>query len=278
MIPLPPHRLDEVRDFLRTDLAGAMFPLLNLSGRGLAIRSWLAERDRRIAAYLGLTANGMIQPFAAPGADPGIWGPARAALAGTPVSGLIGRPGPVAALRAALGLETRACRLDKAETGMELDLAALAPLPDDGTALIAPGPDERALLTAWRAAYEIETLGTPPETAATAAAATVAGWLKAGSHRLLVRDGTPLALTGFNADLGETVQIGGVYVPPENRNQGLARRAVAGHLAEARARGVRHAVLFASGPAAMRAYRAVGFELAGEMRLTLFKGPQEITP
>ena len=83
-------------------------------------------------------------------------------------------------------------------------------------------------------------------------------------------------MTGFNAVLPEHVQVGGVYTPPEGRNRGYARRAVAIHLAEARASGVRHAVLFAASAAAARAYEAIGFQRDGSFALALYDTYQVI--
>jgi hypothetical protein len=48
------------------------------------------------------------------------------------------------------------------------------------------------------------------------------------------------------------------------------------HLQELRKTGVRRAVLFASSPAACRAYEAVGFRHIGSFALVLFAGPAAI--
>jgi predicted GNAT family acetyltransferase len=61
------------------------------------------------------------------------------------------------------------------------------------------------------------------------------------------------------------------------RNRGYARQAVALHLAEARASGVRRAVLFAASEPAERAYRALGFQPAGRMSIVLLLEPEVVT-
>ena len=71
----------------------------------------------------------------------------------------------------------------------------------------------------------------------------------------------------------DLVQIGGVYTPPGLRGQGHARRAVALHREEARAEGIRTAILFASGAAACRAYEAIGFERIGSYALSILRKP-----
>jgi len=77
-------------------------------------------------------------------------------------------------------------------------------------------------------------------------------------------------MTSFNAELPDMVQVGGVYTPPEFRNRGYARLAVALHLDAARKTGVTRAILFASGDAAARAYRAIGFRQTGHYTITVF--------
>jgi predicted GNAT family acetyltransferase len=72
------------------------------------------------------------------------------------------------------------------------------------------------------------------------------------------------------------VQVGGIYTPPALRGRGLARAAVALHLAEARNTGVSRAVLFAASPAAARAYTAIGFQPNGSFALVLFAAPVTI--
>ncbi len=78
-------------------------------------------------------------------------------------------------------------------------------------------------------------------------------------------------MTGFNATVDDLVQVGGVYTPPEGRGRGLARRAVALHLQEAREKGARRGILFANDPSAIAAYRAVGFRPIGRFVLIMFK-------
>nr|WP_275116172.1 GNAT family N-acetyltransferase [Aliiroseovarius subalbicans] len=94
-----------------------------------------------------------------------------------------------------------------------------------------------------------------------------------GDVRLLEVQGTPVAMTAINARLPDMVQIGGVFTPPDLRGRGHARQVVAAHLVEARAEGVKTAILFASGPAACRAYEAIGFERIGCYSLAILKNP-----
>lgn len=273
MTPLDPGCASEAVAFLHRDLPGAVFPLLNLTPAGLPMRAWVAEgAGGGIAGFLGLTAAGMALPVGAAGA----FRHAPAALAGAEVTGMLGRPAAVAGLVDALGLDGAPVRHDAEEVGFALDLEALV-MPDvAGRDVVPLDAGWRDLAVGWRAAYEVEVLGTPAAEAAAGAGATVDRWIAQGSHRMLIEGGAAVAMAGFNADLGEVVQVGGVWVAPEGRGRGRARAAVALHLAQARARGVRQAVLFAVSDAAGRAYAAIGFRRAGEMRLVLFAGPQRV--
>jgi predicted GNAT family acetyltransferase len=71
----------------------------------------------------------------------------------------------------------------------------------------------------------------------------------------------------------DSVQIGGVFTPPQYRSRGYARSAVGGTLLDARERCVRRAILFTGedNVAAIAAYRALGFERIGDFNITLFR-------
>ena len=134
---------------------------------------------------------------------------------------------------------------------------------------------DRSLLIRWREAYHLESLGTEPGKARAAAQKDIDGYIQRDSHRLLMVDDQPVSMTGFNATLPEIVQIGGVFTPPALRGRAYARTAVALHLTEARAAGVRRAVLFAASNAAVSAYVAIGFAPAGTFSLVLFSDQME---
>jgi GNAT superfamily N-acetyltransferase len=196
-------------------------------------------------------------------------------LAGRALTGVLGPSAQVRTLIAGLGLGAAPRRHDADEPGFTLPLDRLEMPPGDGR-LASPASAPLALLAGWRAAYLADLFATPAGEAARIGAADAARWQAEASHRVLWQDGRPVAVCGFNATLPDVVQVGGVYVPPDLRGQGLARLAVALLLAEARAAGVTRAVLFAASAAAARAYRAIGFRPGAPMALVLFDGPQEV--
>jgi RimJ/RimL family protein N-acetyltransferase len=256
--------------FLAARVETSMFPLSNLLGHGMggghphatAFWGW----GEPLEGVLGLTEGGMVLPQL----PVALAGEAAEVLAGRPIRGLAGEAGQVAALREALGLKDDAIRLDRAEELFTLDLDRLRAPAAGGLALAPLSEAPRDLLLRWRAAAQREAYGAG-EDAEQAAAADVALWLAAGTHRVLLRGGEPVAMTGFNARLPGVVQVGAVWTPPELRRQGLARAAVALHLAEARAEGVGRAILFTANLFAARACRALGFGGAGRFGLVLLR-------
>jgi len=129
-------------------------------------------------------------------------------------------------------------------------------------------------LAPWRQAYRREIDGF--ETSLDDVRDWFEAWVRDDRLRVLEEAGTPLAITGFNAVLPDTVQVGAVYTPPDLRGRGYARRAVALHLAEARENGVKLAILFAASPAASRAYESIGFTQVGHFGMLQLARPQRI--
>ncbi len=266
--------LPEIRAFLAARVARAMFPLSNLGRFGLdgphpyAPRMWLDRPDGTLAGVLTLTRNGSLMP-ALPRHD---WDAAAKVLAGETISAGIGPADEVRPLLAHLGLTGRPAQLNRDEPHFALDLADLV-VPPGQTRLTPLSAAPRPLMELWRSAYATELMGEDPATARETGRKDVDAYLAADSHRVLWEGDLPVAMTGFNARLPDIVQIGGVYTPPQLRGRGHARRAVALHLAEARAAGATRATLFSGSPAATRAYRALGFRQIGAWTLCLFRTP-----
>ncbi len=190
-------------------------------------------------------------------------------------SGLLGIaavPEAATAMKRALRLDESAFALSTREPLYRLPLGALR-FPSGTTTLRPPCEADRPLLFDWSRAYSSELHMAPPDQLDAEANTRTENALTSGNLRLLEQNGTPVAMTAFNARLPDMVQIGGVYTPPPLRGRGHARRAVALHLAEARAEAVETAILFASGPAACRAYEAIGFERIGAYMLARLKAP-----
>jgi GNAT superfamily N-acetyltransferase len=277
-----PKDREALEALLLRRIEAAMFPLSNLRAHGVgrgdfaspdfrASRFWLVDKG----GVIGVNRRGMLMPLLqdAPDVDA-----LRGALAGMTVTGAVGPVPCVRRTLTALGLAGVPTRLDRDEPGFALALADLR-LPDTGGAMLVKASDTLGpILVDWRTGYQGEVLGTFGAEARARAAEDIAGYIAEDSHRVLMLDGQPVALTGFNARLAEIVQVGGVYTPPPLRGRGLARLAVALHLAEARAAGAARAVLFAASEAAARAYLGIGFRRSEDFALVLFSDPAKVVP
>lgn len=262
-----------ILDCLLPHAERAMFPLNNLLHHGfgsshpLSVTMWLAQADGRVSDVLTLTGNGMLMPFL----PSGNFAACRSALSGREVSGLVGPRDWVRGLEAALALRG-ARSLDHDEPHFLLDTADL--VVPEGPGRIVPLADAPAeVIKDWMLDYQIATLGTPKRQAPERVRQSYANYIDRQSHVVLMEGAAPLAMTGFNAQVPDMVQVGGVYTPPELRGRGHARRALALHL---RANGARRATLFSAGAAAARAYRALGFRQIGDWALVLLAQKEKV--
>ncbi|SER83608.1 Acetyltransferase (GNAT) family protein [Tranquillimonas rosea] len=278
MTPAGAEDLPDIERFLKRHGDVAMFPRANLDRYGLdgaadhAPTFWIARDGDEVTDALTVTRGGAVFPIL-PSGD---WEAASALLRGRTVTHAIGAAEYLRPLVSAAGLGRARTTLDSDEPLLARDLSPLA-VPDGPGRILPLAEVPRDTAIEWRSQYVMETLGIPQDRARSRAASEVDAAIAVGSHVMLFDGDTPLAMTGFNAALPEIVQIGGVYVPPERRGQGLARRAVALHLTAARERGVSRAVCFAASDAALRAYRGLGFERIGTLALCFFDGPQEVS-
>lgn len=256
-----------------------MLPLVNLRDHGLdglaprALHVWLSPDETGLVAR---TNDGTVLPQLPrlrPADGPGL----RAAMAGATIRRVIGPDPQLRGLIKALALDEAPLRSYARQPGFTLPLDALK-LPETvGLDLRDTHVNDRPMLTQWRAAYLVEVRNMPTIKAAAEAVDDVNRFLASRQYRVLMQGARPVALTGFMAVWGTTAQVGGVYTPPDLRRRGYARAAVALHLAEARDRGLRAAVLFAASEPAARAYRAIGFRPARAMGQALFVNDQTVT-
>lgn len=266
-----------IEAFLKRHIATSMFPLSNLRRYGMsgghprAMKFWARWEAGAITDLLPVSEEGMVFPQC----PNGPWGDVKAALAGATVKGMLGHARQVAELRVALALP-ESDALDTEEPLYELALTDMR-LPDCWGFALRPLADApRDLIIDWRYAYLKEVLPMPGEDTDQKARDDVESYLAADTHRVLYEGDVPVGMTGFNAVLPEAVQIGAVYTPPQGRSKGLARRAVAMHLQEAQAAGVKNAILFAASPQACKAYEAIGFTRTGRYTILVYEEPQVI--
>ncbi|WP_068108846.1 GNAT family N-acetyltransferase [Tropicimonas marinistellae] len=266
--------------YLRARSETSMFLRSNLRAFGPcggdaqhATQMWLLEDGQRLTGVLGFTTGGFVLVQLPEGAPSGSL---RRLLGGERIKAILGESDQVTRARTALGLDHVHAQLDDDEPLYALDLARLRVPPGESRLRKAVAEDRKRLI-AWREEYLVETVYYSPEDAIATAPGEIDAMMARGTLMVLeLNDGTPCAMTSFNAILPDMVQVGNVFTADELRGQGHARRAVALHLQRARTDGVERAILFASGPAASRAYEAIGFEQIGHFTLLIFRDPQPV--
>jgi predicted GNAT family acetyltransferase len=198
---------------------------------------------------------------------------------GRPMKGLLGPDDQVSAVEGALDIDASNVQLDETEKLYDLRLDELS-VPDSlgsgeltGRRIEAHDLD---LVTSWRTAYACEALGEEdgPQLRA-GCRASVERSIEEQRTWVVEDHGVPVACSSFNTVIGEAVQVGGVWTPPELRSRGYGRAAVAASLLDARAEGAAKAILFTGEDniAAQRAYVALGFRQVGRYRMLLLRSP-----
>lgn len=262
-----------LQGFLYRHIKSSMFPLGNLQDYGLngsharSMNFWLLGDTLRGA--FGITNEGMILPQCPALSDEEI-AAVLDLIRGRKIIGVVGDTAQVRQIIRNAGWQDRSAGFNDEEPAFSLDLNALILPKVQGADLVPLAAVDCDLAIGWRRGYLLETPGLIKDDLDQQAQNDVERYLQRNSHRVLLQNGQPVAMTGFNATLPDVVQIGGVYTPPDLRGRGYARTAVALHLSEARAAGVSRAILFAASNAAARAYIAIGFAPAGTFSLVLF--------
>lgn len=214
-------------------------------------------------------SNGGYLMCQAPDAPSGFWSAAADVLHGRSVNGITGAPTQVDAWIAALGLTKDAFSLRETEPLYCLSLDSLIASDASDLHLREPIQNDLPLLADWFEGYATDTGIAPMGGASGAASAQM--FAVHSAARVLVRGGIPVAMTSLNAELDDIVQVGGVYVPPALRGQGLGGAVVATQLTELRSKGVKTAILFAASAAAARTYERIGFAHIGSYEICLLK-------
>jgi ribosomal protein S18 acetylase RimI-like enzyme len=258
--------------FLRANLAKA-----GIVGRGEAFQGTYvgAFEDGRLAGAAALFWNGNLMMQCPPALAAPLVAETLAAALPRAASGLIG---PCAQVEAAIEIppfSLRRARLAARQDLFALTLGnfAMPALPGPGYAVGAATAADRPILRDWRYAYCREVLAWPEgESSRRNAADEIDRTIDEANGYVLRLNGTPVAYAGINAKLPDIVQIGGVYVPPAERDQGYGRLATAAALADVKAKGVRQAILFTGieNVAAKFCYEGLGFRVVGDYAIVLY--------
>lgn len=271
-----------LEEFLQAHVDSSLFLLSNLRQAGLVDRGRRYEgtyaaafsRDN-IVAVVALFWNGSLV-YQAPEHLVTLQ---RAAIrkAERPVRGLLGPCGQVEAGLRALKVRRNQVRVDDPQILYSLVLSSLAlpaSLRSGAVHVRRIAARDVELLSRWRAASRLEAMNASDTPGLYQEARdSVERMLESQRMWVLEAEGQVVACSTFNAEIAEVVQVGGVYTPPELRSRGYARAVIAGSLLDARAEGVRRAVLFTDvdNVPAQRAYVAIGFQPIGDYRIVLLR-------
>ncbi|WP_299043496.1 GNAT family N-acetyltransferase [uncultured Tateyamaria sp.] len=274
-----PDDAQRIEAFLATHPATSMFLRSNLAAHGLvasdaahATEMFMIEKDRQVCGVLGLTNGGYL--LAQLPNPPRNLSEAIAAWRGRTVRGMTGVSKQVAHVLREFGLADTRMWDDTPEPLYDMDLERLK---GPFASLRPPNAADRSMLEAWFYAYLQDTdFGDSEDAMRCDARARAQRAIERQTCRLLLSENAPVAMTDFNAEVADVVQVGGVFVPRPLRNRGYGRRVVAAHLSEARARGITRAILCAASAPAARAYESIGFRRIGTYRVALFGAPVEI--
>ena len=271
-----------LESFLRVHFATTMFMRGNLRDHGIgnrehnyAMRYFVEERDGEIIGVGAIANIGSLMIEAPEGVEKIASFMKLVIPADTNFFAMFGGSDQIADLRAALQLNELPTQMDDAEPLFSLNFDNLIIPEAHGAFTRKPTKLDAPLVADWVYKYLVETGLQPFGDKTRKAAETIANDTgKYENFRLLVVDGKPVARTGFNTALPDSVQVGGVFTPPEFRGRGYARLALALHLDEVRKQGVETAILFSASENASRAYRAIGFGQIGHYTLTMFAQPE----
>jgi predicted GNAT family acetyltransferase len=268
-----------IEAFLAQHPETSMFLRGNLAAHGLdnsehrhGTTYWFEERGE-ITGIIGCTNGGYLM-CQAPTAARSFWDRAAEVLLDRNIEGLTGVPAQVNAWIGALGLKSDAFSIKVTEPLYRLPLDALREPDMANLVLRKPLADDFALLMQWFDGYAQDTGIAPTDGSSGKDAAAV--FTAHEAARIREQGGTPVAMTSLNAQVADTVQVGGVYVPPGMRGQVLGGAVVAAQLAELRSQGTRLAILFAANVPAARAYERIGFRHIGSYEIALLKSPHKV--
>ncbi len=272
--------------FLKPHTEQTLFLQYNILRGGLTYEGkpgqsifWGLFEGREITAVLSLSWNGYLQVFA-PKAIDQFCEVLTAFLRREEriVCGINGLAQYVRQMLLSLGLTQHPKSIDNDEDLFSLNIGNLQ-IPIDrkpGLKLREVLHSDLELLVEWQIGYAVETLGYIEDKKlreGTQKRIEALIKLKPSDVRILEYGGSPVSRTNFSASTPDAVMLGGIWTPPELRNKGYARTAIAAHLLEVAKTGVSKAVLFTSSPAATKVYKSLGFKAIGLFGFVIFDPP-----
>lgn len=190
-----------------------------------------------------------------------------------PIEGVLGPNDQAAYVIEKLGLSNKIFSINSNEGLYELDLGFLQkPQMSEGLKVVRAEDIKKEILIKWIADYDVEALGmSDRDVLGKDIESDVNRRLQEKNTWILLSQGVPVSLCGFNARIEDMVQVGPVWTPVEYRRRHFARMLLAHILFEEKAKGVKKSVLFTNNKFAVKSYLSIGFKKIGNFRLSLLK-------
>ena len=189
------------------------------------------------------------------------------------IEGILGLKAQGNTLCNALGITPEDMRVCEPVWLYTFDTNKSTPVFHSHTVRLARMEDKETLVT-WCVSFNTEVLNSSPSPESTEdAIKDLEQRLQDQELVILEIEGTLRSFCGMSGFIPEAAMIGPVYTPPYHRNQGYARDVVKGAIALAKQTKptLEKIVLFASNPAAMKAYSNIGFTYHADFFLGLLK-------
>ena len=194
---------------------------------------------------------------------------------GQELKGIIGASEQVEKICSEMNLLPEQIRLNSDEILYQLPLEQLRQPTLPNVSGRPATTEDLAFVIDWFITYQIETGDIVSDSKEVRKSATerIENQIEEASIWLLLHENSPVAMAGYNAKIKEAVQIGGVYTPPQHRNQGFAKTVVATALQAALETGIKKGILFThhENTPARKAYESLGFQAIGNYRICLLR-------
>ncbi len=275
-----PGDIPAIAAFLEQHIETSMFLLGNLEAHGLnnedhpnGTTYFLRETGDGITGVFGATVGGFLM-CQLPGITATEAQTYAHLLQGYTLRGMTGDVDQVSTILEALPVPEEAWQLRKNEPLYTMDLADMGQVDAE---IRHPEDGDQALLAEWFAQYAEDTgLSVGSGDGTTLHEARAAAAIGSDQVIFLLGEDGPVAMSTVNAQAGQAVQIGWVFVPRHLRGQGFGGRVVAAQLEYLHQYGITRAILFAASPEAARAYEKIGFRRVGDYRVAHLRQPEQM--
>lgn len=194
------------------------------------------------------------------------------------LNGIFGPSLEVNAVKRALNISPNEFSMDSIESLFELNISDMKrPCRISSSMKIEPVINvDKSLIITWIRNYSIEALRSVENDMLHKSVIEKVDGLYESSHcYVLIMDGEPVSLCGFNTVLSDIIQIGPVWTPIEFRGKGYAQSLVYLNILRIHNQDLKKGILFtdSSNLSAIRCYEGLGFVHVGHYHICFTKVP-----